>query len=98
MLACTNFSGYTANTNAITIGTAPASCIGAPATTPTTVPGFIPGGFIQGAMALFEPPCTTTPAGDGTCQSLSVTNQRVNEDFIVGKLDFTLGPKDSLST
>jgi hypothetical protein len=79
-------------------GTAPASCAGAPATTLATVPGFVPGGFIQGALNLMEPPCTSAPAGDGTCSSTNVTSQRVGENFLVTKLDFTLSSKDSLST
>ena len=76
----------------------PAGCVGQPVTTLVTVPGFTPGGFIQGAINLFEPPCTQAPNGDGTCSSLNVTNQVVSEDFVVGKMDFTLGPKDNLST
>jgi outer membrane receptor protein involved in Fe transport len=76
----------------------PASCTGQPGTTLATVPGFVPGGFIQGAINLLEPPCTLAPAGDGSCSSVNVTSQRVGENFVVSKLDFTLGAKDSLAT
>ena len=64
----------------------------------STIPGFVPGGFIQGAINLMVPPCTGAPRGDGSCESVNVGNERVGENYFVSKLDFTLSSKDSLST
>ena len=76
----------------------PAACVGAPGTTLATVPGFVPNGFIQGALNLMEPPCTGPSKVDGSCESLNVTSQKVGENFFVTKLDFTLSSKDNLAT
>jgi Carboxypeptidase regulatory-like domain/TonB-dependent Receptor Plug Domain len=76
----------------------PAACVGAPGTTLATVPGFVPNGFIQGAINLMVPACTGAPLGDGTCESVNVGNERVGENYFVSKLDFTLSSKDNLST